>query len=470
MSWSPMKSYRGYQGVGGNNKRPMSVQELLSGQAIQPEPMGETMPDLAGAQGGARSSRRIADMLTDRAMSRNATGLVDGFSQLGEAFLANKAGKRADAADQQYSQMVQALTQKATQGDEASIAALLSPEAAISRRDQQQRYGVDDGFRQAGLDLQGRGVDLQERGLDHNITHSNRVFDREGDWRGEDVDFRNQGQAFAEEMGRGQLGLGWANHALNKNAIEAKSQAGPATIAPSPEAGMQSDWDDEAGEWVSRPVRGGKVERELQAEDRQRRIRFEGQRRAGETALRDINRGLERLDEMSKDEGTLGAGQRAISAILPGTNASRFNEDVKSFLSNLGIEKIMEIRASGATLGAIPFQQQERLEQLQGNFSLTMSPTDLRENLIDINNAFVEMAFGTPAERQDLIARGILTEEEEMEIRQRYKSKGSVQNSVPGLPVGHVADGFEYVGGDPNDERSWRPLDDGGAPYLLRRP
>jgi hypothetical protein len=61
------------------------------------------IPDIGSAQQQAGSSRKIADLLMDRAMSRNQQGDVvnwgTGLGQLGEALLARNANKKADAAE-----------------------------------------------------------------------------------------------------------------------------------------------------------------------------------------------------------------------------------------------------------------------------------------------------------------------------------------------------------------------------------
>lgn len=61
------------------------------------------IPDIGSAEQQAGSSRKIADLLMDRAMSRNQQGDVvnwgTGLGQLGEALLARNANKKADAAE-----------------------------------------------------------------------------------------------------------------------------------------------------------------------------------------------------------------------------------------------------------------------------------------------------------------------------------------------------------------------------------
>ncbi|MFZ9135883.1 MAG: hypothetical protein ACO208_08165, partial [Candidatus Puniceispirillaceae bacterium] len=73
--------------------RPQPVAEILS------EGLPEMMPDLGGASSTADRKREIADLLTQRAMGRNATSIGTGLAQLGEAFIARGATKRADEAE-----------------------------------------------------------------------------------------------------------------------------------------------------------------------------------------------------------------------------------------------------------------------------------------------------------------------------------------------------------------------------------
>jgi len=118
----PPMGYEGYQGVGAGPQQAapiQSVAEILS--AGQPS----LRPDLATGQTGAQQSRRIADMLTERAMGRRPTGIVDGLASLGEAFIARGANKKADESESKYQAMTQQLLQEAMQGGEAGKASLM---------------------------------------------------------------------------------------------------------------------------------------------------------------------------------------------------------------------------------------------------------------------------------------------------------------------------------------------------------
>jgi hypothetical protein len=107
-----------------------SVAEILS------EPLGEMTPDLGGATSAASRQRQIADMLLQGAQQQDNTSIAGGLSQLGQAFLARRAGQKADTAEDKQREMASLLLQQAMQGGEqgqASLQQLLTqnPDAAM---------------------------------------------------------------------------------------------------------------------------------------------------------------------------------------------------------------------------------------------------------------------------------------------------------------------------------------------------
>jgi hypothetical protein len=106
------------------------VAEILS------QGLPEMMPDLGGATSSASRQRQIADMLLQGAQSQDNTSIAGGLSQLGQAFLARKAGQKADTAEDKQREMASLLMQQAMQGGEqgqASLQQLLTqnPDAAM---------------------------------------------------------------------------------------------------------------------------------------------------------------------------------------------------------------------------------------------------------------------------------------------------------------------------------------------------
>jgi hypothetical protein len=113
------------------------VAEILS------QGLPEMMPDLGGATSAASRQRQIADMLLQGAQSQDNTSIAGGLSQLGQAFLARKAGQKADTAEDKQREMANLLLQQAMgQGPESQAARAQlfadSPAALIAQSDAQQ--------------------------------------------------------------------------------------------------------------------------------------------------------------------------------------------------------------------------------------------------------------------------------------------------------------------------------------------
>ena len=113
------------------------VAEILS------QGLPEMMPDLGGATSAASRQRQIADMLLQGAQSQDNTSIAGGLSQLGQAFLARKAGQKADTAETEREQITRDLLARATGGgpDAAQARAQLEGgdvASALTRYDAQQ--------------------------------------------------------------------------------------------------------------------------------------------------------------------------------------------------------------------------------------------------------------------------------------------------------------------------------------------
>jgi hypothetical protein len=114
-----------------------SVAEILS------EPLGEMTPDLGGATSAASRQRQIADMLLQGAQQQDNTSIAGGLSQLGQAFLARRAGQKADTAEDKQREMASLLLQQAMgEGPESQAARAQlfadSPAALVAQSDAQR--------------------------------------------------------------------------------------------------------------------------------------------------------------------------------------------------------------------------------------------------------------------------------------------------------------------------------------------
>jgi len=114
-----------------------SVAEILS------EGLPEMAPDLGGATSAASRQRQIADMLLQGAQQQDNTSIAGGLSQLGQAFLARRAGQKADTAEDKQREMASLLLQQAMgEGPESQAARAQlfadNPAALVAQSDAQR--------------------------------------------------------------------------------------------------------------------------------------------------------------------------------------------------------------------------------------------------------------------------------------------------------------------------------------------
>ena len=125
------------------SQKPQSVAEILS------EGLPEMAPDLGGATSAASRQRQIADMLLQGAQQQDNTSIAGGLSQLGQAFLARRAGQKADTAEDKQREMASLLLQQAMgEGPESQAARAQlfadNPAAMVAQSDATRRQAVED--------------------------------------------------------------------------------------------------------------------------------------------------------------------------------------------------------------------------------------------------------------------------------------------------------------------------------------
>ena len=120
-----------------------SVAEILS------EGLPEMTPNLGKATSAASRQRQIADMLLQGAQQQDNTSIAGGLSQLGQAFLARRAGQKADTAEDKQREMASLLLQQAMGGGPESQAARAqlfadNPAAMVAQSDAARRQALED--------------------------------------------------------------------------------------------------------------------------------------------------------------------------------------------------------------------------------------------------------------------------------------------------------------------------------------
>lgn len=197
-------------------------------------------------------------------------------------------------------------------------------------------------------------------------------------------------------------------------------------------AGYQLVTDPATGTQSMAPIPGSPAAVEQQ-ETQEKSERLQGQRAtAATTVVQDLQRMQNLIGDFAIQEESgdstlgrvIGAGSRAALASVPGTPEFQANKFKESALSNIGIDQLMQMKfnsPTGGALGQVPFQQQQRLEQLLGALDLTQRPEALQDNINRIQNIYMDTIHGTRQERLRLLQEGKVTQEQFDEIEGLYK-------------------------------------------------
>jgi hypothetical protein len=158
---------------------------------------------------------------------------------------------------------------------------------------------------------------------------------------------------------------------------------------------------------------------------------------AATTVLREAERGrmlmphmigYRDVDENSQEIMTgagpiLAANARITASKIPGTAEYQFMKNVESARSNIGLDRLQQMRENsptGGALGQVPVQQQLRLEQVLGALDVTMPRPVMEENLKYLHNAYLDIAFGTREERERLMRTGQWSEQDNQWVERNY--------------------------------------------------
>lgn len=98
----------------------------------------------------------------------------------------------------------------------------------------------------------------------------------------------------------------------------------------------------------------------------------------------------------------VGAARRDLEAVVPGSDIRRLKNQLKPLLSNVGLDRLVELKSSGATLGAVSNFELQTLQNTIGNLDQVDDPEQLFRDLQYIRNTLgkigVELGSGAPAE------------------------------------------------------------------------
>lgn len=196
-------------------------------------------------------------------------------------------------------------------------------------------------------------------------------------------------------------------------------------------------WTVQGGRPVISNAEGGAAQSAIEEAETKRLGRQASTQRAGATVVREVGRGLELMPKIvgwgearpGGETDTTGAGEivtanlRIAASKVPGTAEYQFMNNIESALANVGLDVLQNMRdnsPTGGALGQVPIQQQQRLEQVLGAFKIGMPRPVIEENLKYMNNAYMDIMYGSKPERDALVAQGKLSPEQNAQIDRAY--------------------------------------------------
>lgn len=211
---------------------------------------------------------------------------------------------------------------------------------------------------------------------------------------------------------------------------------------PAPPQGYRNVYDDQGRLTSQQPIPGGPAAAKIDEQQRKEQGRQESLERKGDIVLDELRRGFEVLESPSLPEtGTAGA----LLAGVPGTDAHALQQRLATVKANIGFDRLQEMRENsptGGALGNVTIGELQRLEAVMGSLIQSEKKEDLQYNMARLNNIYLDTIHGEGKgpERMPLSAP---PEQKENEF---------------GLTPGKVEDGYRYIGGDPSKQESWQKI------------
>lgn len=180
------------------------------------------------------------------------------------------------------------------------------------------------------------------------------------------------------------------------------------------------------------PVAGSAEAIKRTKDEKKEKVGKESKATIASTVVVDAQRALDLINE---DSTTTGADAFALR-LIPGTKAYALDQMVKSIQANIGIDKLLDIKASGAGLGQVPQSQLEMLASVLGQLNTAQDRETVRFNVqrvLDLYSDIVRQAGGEEAlasaiaqskqtpERDRLKGKQKTRTQEEQNLLDKYK-------------------------------------------------
>jgi len=140
-------------------------------------------------------------------------------------------------------------------------------------------------------------------------------------------------------------------------------------------------------------IPGGPAAQKIETTEEKAAARQAANAMAGLTVVQDLGRAMEIIESSNLAAGPI-MGRTSKIPFAPAYTVEQLLESVKS---NIGIDRLQAMRDSsptGGALGQVPFQQQQRLEQLLGSLEITQKEDVLLDNIRRVSNMYLDIVHG----------------------------------------------------------------------------
>jgi hypothetical protein len=348
--------------------RPQPVAEILS------EGLPEMMPDLGGASSTADRKREIADLLTQRAMGRNATSIGTGLAQLGEAFIARGATKRADEAETTRDKITRDLLATAMGGGpdaaaaRAQIEGMTGAPAALAAFDARQAAEAEAAKPQYEK-FDNQIVQIGPDGVTPVYTAPQAPTER---WEPIDAPAGIPGY-YERSTTTGETRRVAGPPDAGVTVYAGDVAAGQRPIVDKPDKGFQRVWDEASQSYRDEPIPGGNTAREREEEAYREYMKLQTSEFNYDNVTNEIDRAIELTGPF-----TAGVGG-ALLKDLPMTSARTLNNAITMVKSNLGFDRLQQMREESKTGGALGAVTEKEIDLLQSTVQRLDQLTDPAE-------------------------------------------------------------------------------------------
>jgi len=355
------------------------VAEILS------QGLPEMMPDLGGATSAASRQRQIADMLLQGAQSQDNTSIAGGLSQLGQAFLARKAGQKADTAEDKQREMANLLLQQAMgQGPESQAARAQlfadNPAALIAQSDAQraaQAEAAKPQYQEVGdalLRVDSNGVTpVYEAPQQPVAPKYEKITLADGEYEyifGQPESLRKVGDS--------------PDKSPLVSVTTGDGSPGSRPIIGDPPKDYQARYNEQTGSYEFEPIPGSDAAREREGAAIKAATTIRLADEQFELMTTSIDKAIEQADFWSA-----GLMAQATSGI-GSTPARNLRATIDTIVANIGFEKLQEMRETsptGGALGNVTERELTFLQSVRGSLDQIQDPAQLREVLARVKQS-----------------------------------------------------------------------------------